>query len=85
LLKGVSTVVKKILEIIKPEDRLSGLVLSEFQTNSGLDSSLRASLTLIQCKFGYDSHNKVVAGSWGYNFGTESLLSHCTKSGVNQR
>ena len=42
-------------------------------------------LSKIQCKFGYDSHNKVVAGSCGYNFGTESLLSHCTKSGVNQR
>jgi hypothetical protein len=32
---------------------------------------LNPDLNRIQCKFGHDSHNKVVAGIWGYNFGTE--------------
>jgi hypothetical protein len=59
--------------------------MTETWSDSGVGQSLNPDLSKIQCKFGYDSHNKVVAGSCGYNFGTESLLSHCTKSGVNQR
>jgi hypothetical protein len=45
LFKGVSIVVKEKWEINKPKVRL---IKSEFQTDSGLDPSLRANSTMIQ-------------------------------------
>jgi hypothetical protein len=83
LLKVVSIVVKEILEIIPLKVRLSGGLMTETWSDSGVGQSLNPDLNKIQCKFRHDSHNKVVAGTWGYNFGTESLLRHYTKSGVN--
>ena len=83
MLKVVSIVVKEYLEIIPLKIRLSGWLMAETWSDSGVGQSLNPDLNKIQCKFGYDSHNKIVAGTWGYNFGTENLLRHCTKSGVN--
>jgi hypothetical protein len=57
--------------------------MTETWSDSGVGQPLNPDLNKIQCKFGYDSHSKVVAGTWGYNFGTESLLRHYTKLGVN--
>ena len=83
MLKVASSLVEKDPEISKPKVGLSGWWNSEIQNFSETELTLDLDLNMIQCKFGYDSHNKVVAGTWGYNFGTESLLRHCTKSGVN--
>ena len=71
MLKVVSIVVKEYLEIIPLKIRLSGWLMAETWSDSGVGQSLNPDLNKIQCKFGHDSHNKIVAGTWGYNFGTE--------------
>ena len=83
MLKSVSIVVNKILEIIPLKVRLSGGLMTETWSDSGVGQSWNPDLNKIQCKFGYDSHSKVVAGTWGYNFGIGGLLRHYTKLGVN--
>jgi hypothetical protein len=71
------------LEITPLKIRLSGWLITETWFDSRVGQSLNPDLNKIQCKFGYDSRSKVVAGTWGYNFGTEILLRHYTKLGVN--
>jgi hypothetical protein len=71
LLKVVSIVVKEYLEIIPLKVGLSGWLITETWSDSGVGQSLNPYLNMIQCKFGHGSHNKIVAGTWGYNFGTE--------------
>jgi hypothetical protein len=71
LLKGVSIVVKERLEIIEPEVGLSGWWNSEIQNFSETELTLDLDLNTIQCKFGYDSHNKVVDGILLYKFAAE--------------
>ena len=62
MLKSVSRVVKKILEISKPKVGLSGWWNSEIQNFSETELTLDLDLNMIQCKFGHDFHNKFVAG-----------------------
>jgi hypothetical protein len=45
--------------------------MTETWSDSVVGQSLNPDLNVIQCKFGHDSHNKIVAGTWDYNFGTE--------------
>jgi hypothetical protein len=62
LLKVVSSLVKKKSEISKPKVGLSGWWNSEIQNFSETELTLDLDLNMIQCKFGYDSHNKFVDG-----------------------
>ena len=62
MLKRVSIVVEKMLEIIKPKVGLSGWWNSEIQNFSVTELTLDLDLNMIQCKFGHDSHNKFVTG-----------------------
>ena len=67
----MSSVVKKNPEIIKPKVGLSGWWNSGIQNFSETELTLDLDLNMIQCKFGYDSHNKFVDGIWLYKFATE--------------
>jgi hypothetical protein len=71
LLKKESIVVKRNLEIIKPKVGLSGWWNSEIQNFSEIELTLDLDLNMIQCKFGYDSHNKFVDGILLYKFAAE--------------
>ena len=62
MLKRVSIVIEKMLEIIKPKVGLSGWWNSEIENFSVTELTLDLDLNMIQCKFGHDSHNKFVAG-----------------------
>jgi hypothetical protein len=76
LLKVVSSLVKKKPEISKPKVGLSGWWNSEIQNFSETELTLDLDLNMIQCKFGYDSHNKFVDGILLYRFAAE-CGSHC--------
>jgi hypothetical protein len=45
--------------------------MTETWYDSVKGQSLNPDLNMIEWKFGHDSQNKIVAGTWGYNFGTE--------------
>jgi hypothetical protein len=81
LLKSVSSVVKKNLEIIEPKVGLSGWWNSEIQNFSETELTLDLDLNMIQCKFGYDSHNNFVDGILLYKFVAECGSRCHRKSG----
>jgi hypothetical protein len=84
LLKNVSSVVKKNLEIIEPKVGLSGWWNSEIQNFSETELTLDLDLNMIQCKFGYDSHNKFVDGILLYKFVAECGSRYHRNLGENE-
>ena len=84
MLKNLSSVVKKNLEIIKPKVGLSGWWNSGIQNFSETELTLDLDLNMIQCKFGYDSHNKFVDGILLYKFAAEGWTWYHRKSGEKE-
>ena len=84
MLKNVSSVVKKNSEIIKPKVGLSGWWNSEIQNFSETELTLDLDLNMIQCKFGYDSHNKFVDGILLYKFVAECGSRYHRNLGENE-
>jgi hypothetical protein len=75
LFKGVSIVVKRSLEIIRPEVRLSDWFGLNFQTNNELTSTSSLDSSMIQWVFVAASYGNIVDGMLLYNFDADFELS----------
>jgi hypothetical protein len=84
LLKVVSSLVEKNPQISKPKVGLSGWWNSEIQNFSETELTLDLDLNMIQCKFGYDSHNKFVDSILLYKFAAECGSRCHRKSGEKE-
>jgi hypothetical protein len=81
LFKGVSIVVKRSLEIIRPEVRLSDWFGLNFQTNNELTSTSSLDSSMIQWVFVAASYGNIVDGMLLYNFDADTSCCCYTKIG----